>query len=110
MLEVVDAMLERLAAAEHHGGGGAHAELVSGAMNVQPIFGPALEARDFEADFVIEDLGAAARNGIEPGIAQTLDGLFDGERAQVGEVQDLAGGEAVQMDLRKAVFDAAQQL
>ena len=33
LLEVVHALLEGFAHAEHHGGGGAHAELVRGAMH-----------------------------------------------------------------------------
>ena len=36
-LEVIHALLEGLAAAEHHGGGGAHAELVRGAVHVDPV-------------------------------------------------------------------------
>ena len=36
-LEVIHALLDGLAAAEHHGRGGAHAERVSGAMHVDPI-------------------------------------------------------------------------
>ena len=34
--EVVDALVEGFADAEHHGGGGAHAELMSGAMDAAP--------------------------------------------------------------------------
>src|SRR5438105_15795831 len=67
-LKVVHAMLEFLAASEHHGGGRAHAELVSGAMDVQPISGEALQAGDAVAHLVVQNLGAAARDGIEAGI------------------------------------------
>ena len=35
--QVVHALLDGLAAAEHHGGGGAHAELVGGAVHVHPF-------------------------------------------------------------------------
>ncbi len=38
-LEVVHALLDGLAAAEHHGRGGPHAELVRGAMDVDPVLG-----------------------------------------------------------------------
>ena len=75
LLEVIDAMLECLAHAEHHGGGGAHAQLVRGAMHVDPVFGQALQAGDLVADFVVENFRAAAGNGIEPGIAQAANGV-----------------------------------
>src|SRR5262249_7520359 len=110
VLEVVHAMLERFAAAEHHGGGGAHAQLVRGAMDMQPIFRAALEARHLEAHFVVEDLSAATGDRIQPRIAQTSDRLLHGELAEIGKVQDLAGAETMKMDLREAVLDAAQQL
>ena len=37
VLEVIDAMLDGFADAEHHGGGGPHAELVGGAMDAHPV-------------------------------------------------------------------------
>jgi hypothetical protein len=40
-LKMVDAVLVAFADAEHHGGGGAHAELVSGAVDVDPVAGEA---------------------------------------------------------------------
>ena len=74
-------MLEVLAHAEHHGGGGAHAKLVRGAVHVEPVFGEALQASDPLADFVVENFRAAAGNGIEPGIAQTRDGVANTQGA-----------------------------
>ena len=74
-LEVVDAVFDVLAHAEHHGGGGAHAQLVRGAVHVDPVFGQALQAGDLVADFVIQNFRAAAGNGIESGIAQADDGV-----------------------------------
>ena len=85
--EVVDALLEGLADAEHHGRGGAHAELVRGAMDADPVFGAALEAGDALAHVVVEDLGAAAGDGVEAGVAQAGDG-----RAQI-EIGVLGNGE-----------------
>ena len=72
-VEVVHALLDGLAAAEHHGGGGAHAQLVRGAVHVDPLLGAALQAADAVADVVVENLGAAAGNGIEAGVAQARD-------------------------------------
>src|SRR5579859_384471 len=68
-LEVIDAMLVLLADTEHHRRGRAHADLVRGAMHVDPIIGQALEASDLVADFVVENFRASAWNGIETGIA-----------------------------------------
>ena len=44
--------------------------LVGGAMNVEPVFGQAFQPRDLEADFVVENFGAASGNGIQPRITQ----------------------------------------
>ncbi len=107
-LQVVDAVFVILADAEHHGGGGAHADLVGGAVNVDPVVGEALEARDFIADFVVENFGAAAGDGIESGIAQAKNRVTNAEAAVLGNGDDLGRGVAMQMDLRKAVFNSAQ--
>ncbi len=108
-LEVVDALLQRFAYAEHHGGGGAHAELVRGAMHVHPVLCEAFETRDAEAHFVVQDFGATPGDGIEPGIAQARNRVVDRNSVQLGEVQDLRRGKAMQPHLRKALLDAAHQ-
>ena len=72
--EVVDALVECFADAEHHGGSGAHAELMRGAMDGYPVGGAAFEAGDAFADVVVEDFGAAAGDGVESGIAEAGDG------------------------------------
>ena len=77
LLEVVDAVFVVLADAEHHGRGGAHADLVGGAVDVDPVVGEALEAGDFVADFVVENFCAAAGDGIESGIAQAENRVAD---------------------------------
>ena len=105
--EMVDALLEGFAHAEHHGGGGAHAELVGGAMDADPIFSAAFEAGDAEADVVVEDFGAAAGDGVEAGVAQADDGVAQGEAGILGDGQDFRSREAVQPDLREALLDAA---
>ena len=69
-LEMIDAVLELFADAEHHGGGRPHAELVSGAMHVEPVFSQTLQTRNFVANFIIENFSAAAGNGIEAGVPQ----------------------------------------
>jgi hypothetical protein len=105
---VVDAVFVILADAEHHGRGGAHADLVRGAVHVDPVAGQAFQAGDFVADFVVENFRAAAGNGIEAGIAQAENRVANAEAAVFGDRDDLRRRIAMQMNLRKALLDAAQ--
>ena len=107
--KVVDALVEGLAHAEHHGGRGAHAELMRGAMHADPVFGAALEARDAMAHLVVENLRAAAGDGIEARIAQAGDGVAQVEVGVLGDGQDFRGREAMQPDLREALLDAGEE-
>src|SRR5690242_17410842 len=107
-LEVVDAVLKALTHAEHHGGGGTHAQLMRGAVNIDPVFSQALEAGDLVANFVIQNLSATAGDGIETGIAQPPDRILNTEAADLGKVDDLRGGKTVKMDLGETLLDAAQ--
>ena len=109
VLEVIDAVLFGFADAEHHGGSGLHAQIVGGAVDVEPVLGGALEAGDLGADLVVENLGAAAGDRLQSGIHEAADGLFKREIAVLGDAEDFAGGEAVQMHLRKALLDAAEE-
>ena len=108
-LEVIDALLEGLADAEHHGGGGAHAEFVGSAVDADPVLGAAFEAGDAFADVVVEDLGAAARDGLEAGVAETHDGVAEGEVGVLGDGEDFAGGEAMEPDVGEALADAGEE-
>src|SRR5450432_558993 len=105
---MVDAVLVFFADAEHHGGGGAHAELVRGAVHVEPVGGQAFQAGDLVADFVVENFGAAAGDGIKSGGAQFRNGLANREAAVLGNGDNLRRGVAVQMDFREALSDPAQ--
>src|SRR5215472_11909569 len=107
---MVDAMLELFADTEHHGRRGPHAELAGCAMNADPVFGEALEAGDLVADFVVEDLGAAARDRVETRIAQTRDRIVQGQAAVLGDGKNLGSGIAVQVNFRKALADATEHL
>src|SRR5271156_4816927 len=105
---MIDAVFVIFAYAEHRGRGGAHADLVGGAVNVDPVVGQALQAGDFVAHFVVENFGAAAGDGIESGIAQAENGVANAEAAVLGDGDDLRGGVAVQVNLRKTLFDSTQ--
>src|SRR5689334_17220993 len=67
---VLDPLLERLDVAPHHRGRGAHAEPVGGAHDLQPLVGGRLLRRDDLAHAVDQDLGAAAGERVEAGVAQ----------------------------------------
>ena len=108
-LEVVDPIFISFADAEHHSGGSPHAELMCGAVHIEPIVSEAFEARDFVADFVVENFSAATRNGIKSGITQAADGVFDAQAADIGDANNLRGGEAMQMHLREALLQATQE-
>jgi len=55
-----------------------------------------------------ENFCAAAGDGVESGVAQAENRVANAEAAVLGDGDDFGGGEAVQMNLRKAVFDSAQ--
>jgi len=55
-----------------------HFEVVRRAMDADPVLCVALEAGDALANIVVENLGAAAGDGIEAGVAQTDDGVAQG--------------------------------
>ena len=82
-------------------------ELVRGAMHAHPVLGVALEARNAMPHFVVENLCAAAGNGIQAGIAQARDRVAQVEVRVLGDGQHFRSRQAVQPDLRKALLDAA---
>jgi hypothetical protein len=106
---VVDALFNRLAHAEHHRGRGAHPQLVSGAVDAEPVPGVALQARHAPAHVVVENLRAAAGNRIQARVPQPENGLAQRQAGILGDGQDLRGRQAMQPDLRKALFDAAEK-
>src|SRR6266851_2280166 len=107
-LEVVDAVLIILSHAKHHGRGGAHADLMRGAMHVEPVFCKAFEPRDFVADFVVQNFSPAARNGIETRITQPQNGVTNAEIAVLRNGDNFRRRVAMQMDLGKAFLNPTQ--
>ena len=59
---------------------------------------------------LVEDLRAAAGQGIHAGVAQPLQRFADGDFRAPGEVGDLHHGEGLQVHLGKALLEAAQHL
>ena len=79
-------------------------------MNIDPITREALQASDFVADFVVENFGAAAWDGIEPGIAQAENRIANAEAAVLSDGNNLGSRIAMEMNLWEAHFDSAQHL
>jgi len=109
-LKVVDAVSVVLSHSEHHGRRGPHADLVGRAVDVDPVFGEALEAGDLVADLIVEDFSAAAGNRVQAGIAQAQDGVADRQAARLGDGDNLRRRVAMQMHPRKSFPDAAEHL
>ena len=100
---------ERLDVAVHHRRGRRHAEAVSVAHDSEPVGGLRLLGRDDVADAIDEDLGAAAGNGVEAGVAQPGQRRGDAELRAARDVLDLGRGERVQVD-RVALLERAEEV
>jgi len=107
-VEVIHALLEGLAHAEHHRRRGAHAEFVRCAVDANPVFGAALQARDAFAHIVVENLRATAGNRIEAGIPEPRDRSAQVELGVFGDCEHFGSGKAVQPNLREALLDAVK--
>ena len=97
MAQVIHPVGERFDMAVEHGAGAAAAQAMPGAVDVEVFFGRLLAPGDGGADFLAEDLRAAAGEGIEPGLFQGAQGFGDGLLRQPGQVQHLNRGEALQL-------------
>ncbi len=99
-LEVIDALGDGLGEAEDHGGGGAEADLVGGAVGLDPVdLGGRLGG----------DEGVVAGEGVEAGGVEAGEDLARGEVRGGGEGCDGGGGEAVEAKLRVALTQAGEQ-
>ena len=93
-----DAVVDAFDVAEHHGGGAVEAEAVGDAHDFEPVVGVALERGDGVADFVDEDFAAAAGDGAESGVLEAADDFLERHAEDFGEVVELGGREAVDVD------------
>ena len=73
--KMIHALFECLAHAKHHRGRSPHAQLVRGAMDADPVFRAALQARDALAHVVVQNLRAAAGDRVEARVAQPGDSV-----------------------------------
>ena len=97
---VIDALFGRLDVPVEHRHVGAQAEPVRGPVDLEVPLGAALVVGDLPAHALGEDLGAAARQRIEPGRHQLAQHLLVGHPVEVGEERDLDRREALQMNAR----------
>ena len=74
-LEVLDALGERFADAVHHGDGGLHPLVMCQFHDLEPAIGAILLRGDDITNALHEDLAAAARDRIQPGLPQLTDDL-----------------------------------
>ena len=95
--------------AVHHRRRRRHAEPVRLAHDVEPLVGLRLLRRDDRADAVDEDLGAAAGDRVEAGVAEPRQRLRDGQLRAPRDVLDLGRRERVQVD-RVARLDRAEEV
>jgi hypothetical protein len=109
-LEVIDAVAQLFAAAEHHGGSSTQAELVRGAMHIFPIIAGAFEARDLGADFIIKNFCAAAGDRLQAGVHQSANGVFDAQFADFSDAKNFRRGKTVQMNSGIALLDGAEKI
>ena len=107
---VIDALVDRFDVAVEHRDVGAHAEAVRRAMDLQVAVGAALVVADLAAHPLGEDLRAAARQRIEPGIHQLAQHLLVGPAVEVGEERDLDRGKALEVDVGPDPLEAAQHV
>ena len=109
-LEMVHAMLEVLADAEHHGRGGAHAELVRSAVNVEPVFGQAFRRRCDGALRRPEFPRRRREWNRAPRRAAGRSCRADSRPLNSAMSMNLRRRKAVKVNLRKPLLDAAQHL
>ena len=107
-VQVIEAMLERFPEAEHHGSRSAQSQPVRFAMDRQPLRGVDFHRADAGADFIVQNLGSRARNGIQTRIAQPRDGFLKRYSRNSRQINNLRRREAVQPDV-EAALDLPQQ-
>ena len=96
--QVVDALLDGLDGAVEHRAVRAQAHAVRGAVHLQPLVAGALVVADLLAHARREDLGAAARQRVEPGLAQPAQHLGDRHAEVLVEEEDLDRREGLEVD------------
>ena len=116
-IHVVDAIRGTLNVAEHHRGGGVHAQLVGYAHDGQPCFGVAFAQSDLPAHGVGEDFTATSGYGMESGLGQRLHDASEfvfqriaGRVEEVDELDELGWAECMDVHVGEPIADGVQQV
>ncbi|OPZ15844.1 MAG: hypothetical protein BWZ10_01639 [candidate division BRC1 bacterium ADurb.BinA364] len=107
---VVDPVFPSLSVAIQHRRGRRDAQLVRRPMDSQPFVRRRFLGRDFRANRLVEYLGAAARQRIQPGLAQQAQRFRNRQSRLARHVVDLYGGEGFQMQRWKSLAQRLQQV
>src|SRR5262249_47213218 len=96
--------------AVQHGGVRLQADLVRGSRRVQPLFAVDFVVADHAAHALIENLCASAGKGVETCILELAQRSFNRELGASGQECDLHHGKRFEMDLRKSLLQAGNQV
>src|SRR5438552_205967 len=105
---MIDAIRQRFHVSKKHGASASATELVPAAMNVQVLFRRFFAFGDRRSDFRPKNFRAAARERVEARVAQFTQRVADRFLGKPGEMQNLNGGEALQLKTRIELLERAQ--
>ena len=80
------------------------------AVHFFPVVTGTLQAGNLRAYFIVENFRAAARNGLQSRVHEPLNRFADADFRDFRDAQNLGRREAVQMHLRIARLQGAQQI
>ncbi len=111
-LEVLDDVVVVFDVAVHHGGRGAHAGVVRGAVHVDPVLGGGLgpQLRNLFLHPVAQNLRAAARNRAQAGFIEFGDDLVQRKPGHFGHLHDFGRRVEVCVNVREALARFAHQI
>ena len=107
---MLNAVFNRLDVAEHHRRAGIQSQPVRHVHHFQPVVAHRFERRNALAHAVHQNFPAAAGNRAETGGLEIADDFLQRLVEHFAEMDELAGAETVNVDLRKFVFDVRQQI
>src|SRR5262249_32605507 len=108
-LQGLDALGQGFDMAKHHGASRFAAELVPGAVDGEPFVRQALVVGDGLADAVDEDFTAASGQAAHAGVLEPSQNFAEGQLVELVEMPDLRSAEGVQVEVREATFQVAEQ-
>src|ERR1700730_2127816 len=79
-------------------------------VDIEPVVSQTFQSGDAITNFIIENLGSSAGDGIKTGVPQSRNRVANCHAAIFRDGNDLRCRIAVQMNFRKKLLDAAQHL